>query len=163
MQTTYNKILECIIYTRYNSLINSLEPSEIEVRSILLIISKTQFFYCFLFLPGILYLFHSFSKAFLEKSKGLIPKSPITASLQVFEGQHKLFSHAANNTASNALDRDLVHLHTPLQTSNDERRMDKITCLLTYKLKHELYKIPKRLLILCLPAVTRSLIHKLFY
>ena len=45
----------------------SLEPSEIEVRSISLIISKTHFFHCFLFLPGILHLFHSFSKTFLEK------------------------------------------------------------------------------------------------
>ena len=45
----------------------SLEPSEVEVRSISLIISKTQFFHCFLFLPGILHLFHSFSKTFLQK------------------------------------------------------------------------------------------------
>ena len=75
----------------------SLEPSEVEVRSISLIISKTHFFHCFLFLPGILHLFHSFSKTFLQKLslpffnnlenqttfllfllkfKGSIPKSP---------------------------------------------------------------------------------------
>ena len=35
----------------------SFEPSEVEVRSISLITSKTHFFHCFLFLPGILYLF----------------------------------------------------------------------------------------------------------
>ena len=46
----------------------SLEPSEVEVRSISLIISKTQFFHCFLFLPGILHLFHSFSKIFFTKT-----------------------------------------------------------------------------------------------
>ena len=44
----------------------SLEPSEIEVRSISLIISKTHFFHCFLFLPGILNLFHSFRKLFYK-------------------------------------------------------------------------------------------------
>ena len=41
--------------------------TEVEVRSISLIISKTHFFHCFLFLPGILYFFHSFSKTFLQK------------------------------------------------------------------------------------------------
>ena len=45
----------------------SLEPSEVEVRSISLIISKTHFFHCFLFLPGILHLFLSFSKILLQK------------------------------------------------------------------------------------------------
>ena len=90
----------------------SLEPSEVEVRSISLIISKTHFFHCFLFLPGILHLFHSFSKMFLQKLsspffntlenqsnfllfllkfKGSIPKSPHTASLQVLEEQPKIF------------------------------------------------------------------------
>ena len=157
----------------------SLEPSEVEVRSISLIISKTHFFHCFLFLPGILHLFHSFSKTFLQKLslpffnnlenqttfllfllkfKGSIPKSPHTASLQVFEEQPKIFLHAANNTASNALDWDVVHLHTSLPYSNDGRRMDKITCLLTYKLKHGLFKIFNRLLTLRLPAITSSLI-----
>ena len=103
----------------------SLELSEVEVRSILLIISKTQFFHCFVFLPGILHLFYSFSKTFLPKLsllffnnlenqttfllfllkfKGSIPKSPHTASLQVFDEQPKIFLHASNNTASNALD-----------------------------------------------------------
>ena len=90
----------------------SLEPSEVEVRSISLIISKTHFFHCFLFLPGILHSFHSFSKTFLQKIslpffktlqnqsnfllfllkfKGSIPKSPHTASLQVLEEQPKIF------------------------------------------------------------------------
>ena len=46
----------------------SLEPSEVEVRSISLKISKTQFFHCFLFLPGILHLFHSFYKNFFTKT-----------------------------------------------------------------------------------------------
>ena len=99
----------------------SLEPGEVEVMSISLIISKTHFFHCFLFLPGILHLFHSFSKTFLQKLslpffnnlenqttfllfllkfKGSIPKSPHTASLQVFEEQPEIFLHAANNTAS---------------------------------------------------------------
>ena len=74
-----------------------LEPNEVEVWSISLIISKTHFFhYCFLFLPGILHLFHFFSKTFLQKLslpffnnlenrttfllkfKGSIPKSPHT-------------------------------------------------------------------------------------
>ena len=64
MQTTYNKILKCIIYTQYSF---SSKPSEVEVRSISFIISKTHFFHCFLFLPGILHLFHSFSKTFLQK------------------------------------------------------------------------------------------------
>ena len=45
----------------------SLEPSEVEVRSISLIISKTHFFHRFIFLPGILFLFHSFSETFLQK------------------------------------------------------------------------------------------------
>ena len=124
--------------------------------SISFIISKTHFSHCFLFLHGILFLFHSFSKTFLQKlslpffnnlenqttfilflvnSKGSIPKSLHTASLQVFEEQHKIFLHAANSTASNALDWDIVHLHTSLPYSNDGQRMDKITCLLTYKLK----------------------------
>ena len=106
----------------------SLEPSEVGVRSTSLIISKTHFFHCFIFLPGILHLFHSFSKFFLQKLslpffntlenqttfllfllkfKGSIPKSPHTASLQVFEEQPKIFLHAANNTASNALDWDV--------------------------------------------------------
>ena len=118
----------------------SLEPSEVEVtcRSISLIISKTHFFHCFLFLPGILHLFHSFSKTFLQKLslpffnnlenqttfflfllkfKGSIPKSPHIASLQVFEEQPKIFFHAANNTA---LDWDVVNLHTSLPYSNDD-------------------------------------------
>ena len=95
---------------------------------------------------------------FLLKFKGSIHKSPHTASLQVFEEQPKIFLHAANNTASNALDWDVVHLHTSLPYSNDGQRMDKITCLLTYKLKHGLFKILKRLLTLRLPAVTSSLI-----
>ena len=95
---------------------------------------------------------------FLLKFKGSIPKSPHTASLQVFEEQPKIFLHAANNTASNTLDWDVAHLHTSLPYSNDGRRMDKITCLLTYKLKHGLFKTLKRLLTLRLPAVTRSLI-----
>ena len=90
----------------------SLEPSEVEVRSLSLIISKTHFFHCFLFLPGILHLLHSFSKTFLQKLslpffnnlknqttfllfllkfKGSIPKSPHTASLQVFEEQNIFF------------------------------------------------------------------------
>ena len=47
---------------------------------------------------------------FLLKFKGSIPKSPHTASLQVFEEQPKIFLHAANNTASNALDWDVVHI-----------------------------------------------------
>ena len=129
---------------------------EVEVMTISFIISKTHFFLCFLFLHGILFLFHSFSKTFLQKlslpffnnlenqttfllfllnSKGSIPKSLHTASLQVFEEQHKIFLHAANNTASNALDWDVVHLHISLPNSNDGRRINKITCLLTYKLK----------------------------
>ena len=45
----------------------SLEPSEVEVRPISLIISKIHFFHCFLFLPGILFLFHSFSRTFSQK------------------------------------------------------------------------------------------------
>ena len=90
----------------------SLEHSEVEARSISLIISKTHFFHCFLFLPGILHLFNSFLKTFLQKLslpffnnlknkttfllfllkfKGSIPKSPHTASLQVFEEQPKIF------------------------------------------------------------------------
>ena len=128
----YTLIPECkLLITKFlNALFildtaSSLEPSEVEVRSISLIISKTQFFHCFLFLPGILHLFHSFSKTFsqklslpffknlknqttfllfLLKFKGSIPKSPHTASLQVFEEQNKIVLHAANNTASNALD-----------------------------------------------------------
>ena len=123
------------VFCYCNSCAASLEPSEVEVRSISLIISKTHFFHCFLFLPGILHLFYSFSKTFLQKLslpffnnlkkqttfllfllkfKGSIPKSPHTASLQVFEEQPKIFLHAANNTASNALDWDVVHLHTSL-------------------------------------------------
>ena len=96
LQTSYYKIF--IIHYLY-TIQPSLEPSEVEVRSISLIISKTHFFHCFLFLPGILYLFHSFSKTFfpqklslpffnnlenqatsllfLLKSKGSIPNHPI--------------------------------------------------------------------------------------
>ena len=65
MQTIYNKILKCIIYAQYTA---SLEPSEVEVRSISLIISKTQFFYCFLFLPGILHFIPFFFKNFFTKT-----------------------------------------------------------------------------------------------
>ena len=43
-----------------------LEPSEVEVRSISLIIYKKHFFHCFLFLPGILYSFHFFSIPFYK-------------------------------------------------------------------------------------------------
>ena len=121
MQTTCKKFLNGLFILDTASL----EPSEVEVRFISLIISKTNFFHCFLFLPGILYLFHSFQKLFLQKLslsffnnlenqttfllfllkfKGSIPKSPHTASLQDFEEQNKIFLHAANNTASNALD-----------------------------------------------------------
>ena len=74
-----------------------------------------------------------------------MPKS--TASLQIFGEQYKIFLHVANNTASNVLDWDIIHLHTLLPYSNKGRRMDKITC-----------KILKRLLSMRLPAVTRSLI-----
>ena len=63
MQPTYNKFLNALFVQDTASL----EPSEVEVRSISLIISKTHFFHCFLFLLGILFLFHSFSKKVLQK------------------------------------------------------------------------------------------------
>ena len=66
---------------------------------------------------------------FLFKSKSSIPKLPHTASLQAFEEQHKIFLRAANNTASNVLDWEVVHLHISLPYSNEGQRKDKITCL----------------------------------
>ena len=49
--------------------IQNTASSKVEVRSIsLTVISKTHFFHCFLFLPGILFLFHSFSKTFSTKT-----------------------------------------------------------------------------------------------
>ena len=63
---------------------------------------------------------------------------------------NKSFLHSANNTASNALDWETVHLHTSLPYSNDGQKMDEITCLLTYKLKLGLSKILK-ILHTCIP------------
>ena len=40
----------------------------------------------------------------LLKARGSTPRSPHTASLHVLEEQFKIFLHAPNNTASNALD-----------------------------------------------------------
>ena len=65
MQTTYiTKFLNALFILDTASL----EPSEVEVRSISLIISKTHFFHCFLFLPGILHLFHSFQNFFTAEN-----------------------------------------------------------------------------------------------
>ena len=43
-----------------------------------------------------------------------------------------------------------------LPYSNDGRRMDKITCLLKYKLKHGIFKILKRLLTLHLYLLSQD-------
>ena len=66
----------------------------------------------------------------LLKARGSTPRSPHTASLHVLEEQLKIFLHAPNNTASNALDWVLVHSHTLLPYSNDGLRIDNITCRL---------------------------------
>ena len=66
----------------------------------------------------------------LLKARGSTPRSSHTASLHVLEEQLKIFLHAPNITASNALDWVLVHLHTSLPYSNDGLRIDNITCCL---------------------------------
>ena len=63
MQPTYNKFLNALFMQDTASL----EPSEVEVKSISFIISETHFLHCFLFLFGILHLFYTFLKAFLQK------------------------------------------------------------------------------------------------